>query len=235
MKDIMSHLTDEQLIELFYDEPETVEQETDWRSHLESCQHCSARLESLQRVGSRLDDSVIAAPALSVDVDAMLVGEEVSSNSNKSNFQSHVWLRWAMAASILALVSFGGFAIGRGYESSRLSEKIDRAISMKLSHSRVNDRAEWDASEAISKMESRIVTRLEQSIVKGSSESPNSIPSLERIESYFQKLALEQQMLRKDLQALALTAESEIRSTKAQVSRTNEALWQLHEMAGLNQ
>ena len=116
----MNHLTQEQLVDHYYGEPQG-SLDVDW--HLEGCEQCRNQYQTLKRVLNSVDGYPVPEPAASYEARLWKkLAPEVSPGSTSSNSR---W--WISAAAIAAMVVVAFFA-GRASRIPRPGQGITPAM-----------------------------------------------------------------------------------------------------------
>ncbi|MGI9515911.1 MAG: hypothetical protein ACR2NP_02595 [Pirellulaceae bacterium] len=203
----MSHLNDEQLVHILYAEVETsLTDET--TSHLETCQDCRDRLQLLRNTCALLDRATLPDRPIELDADQIIAAtHETPLTTRTPPWQlASGWMQKALAASLLVAIAAAGFAAGNYYRSAQLTSELEA-------------------------LESRLTQRLTHQTPVTVDTSRDT--GLERVERALRRMANEQNQLRRELQSLAVNAESEIQRTNQQVKAARAALIQLQQLAGI--
>lgn len=116
----MNHLTQEQLVDHYYGEPQG---SLDLDQHLEACEQCRTQYQTLKRVLNSVDGYPVPEPAASYEARLWKkLAPEVSPGSTSS---SSKW--WISAAAIAAMVVVAFFA-GRASRIPRPGQAITSAM-----------------------------------------------------------------------------------------------------------
>ena len=214
----MKHLSEREILELIYNESD--DRCDTAAQHLSACRKCSDRVSELRQVMGCLEAFQLPArdfQSVPPDVRASLAetenGAAMLANAETERWTAKGVIAKVLAASIVFFIGGIGFALGGHFQSRNHTAAIDA----KLKEIK-NDRSDLSFRQS---MQSSL-QRLEEALA---ASAPND--DKQRIQELEQRLAglLDNQfLLRSELQALALNAESELSRTNRNIALTVEKL-----------
>ncbi len=219
----MKHLTSEQLAEWLYDESS---ENDEIQSHLDACSDCQSKLDEMQQVVNRLDQSEYVEPQLELD------WANVFASGNKNLQQPTtvntavtmpVWKRFAALAAMV-LIALAGFGVGDLYRSNQMAEKIDSAVSSRVSTEL--QQVVRDDSKRMAELEGRLMEKI-QNIAAADKQFQMRLAAVVR------EISEEQWQTNQELQALATNTDRAFRHTNKATMRNTQALTFLRDATGM--
>lgn len=221
----MNHLTDEQLVLWLYEQ--TSQGTIDPEHHLESCDECRERFQRLEATKNQLDLFVVPAREFEIDVRSALSQQPATFQTVPLRSYDHRRFpvsRLVMAASLALFIGGLCFLLGAVSQARQMRFAVRDQVASALHEREQRDQAQWQQRDA------QINRRLEEHVASlrelfadlEGRDANQSLVALRNIQMQFQRLLNAHFELRKDLQTLAVNAESELRLTQEDIRRIDQ-------------
>ena len=243
----MDHLTDRQLVELLYHEPDDKSPTDNGNAecspelaHLNQCAACSDKLLQFRQVAHRLDTFV--APPTPLELDRSRYPQPSSEDGPQPPVSvkpraNRLWTLplssfYRFAASLLLCAAIG-FAIGSYVQTRSISQAIQTQIEQEV-QTQVANRLDSINQDLLATIQAKIDNELGPQLARRQAEFTQvHLAERQDIYSRFSQLVADYANLERSVQELAINAAHELEITKNHVGLTQRELALLAEQFNL--